>query len=118
MAKPPRKPGTTDIIAECNCLIEAAAAGGRVCLDVYEDSQDWFVIAGDRKSLAFLGELLTTFAKGQGKGSLSLDSPETGIFHPPSRSKGGTLYACSHGLIIHRKARGAKPMPRITSRSS
>jgi hypothetical protein len=98
------------VTSECLRVIESAAESGRVCLNVYEDAQDWIVIEGDRKSLAFLGELLTTFAKGRGSGCLCLDSPETGIFHPSTRGNDGTLYAPSQGIIIGRKARGAKPM--------
>ena len=114
MAKRPRTPGASDVESECNRLIESAAEGGRVCLNVYEQWEDWITIEGDSKSLAFLGELLLAFAKGKGSGTIVLDSPEAGIFHPATRGKDGTWYACSKGINIYRKARGAKPMPRRT----
>jgi hypothetical protein len=115
MARRARSPEGPDVDSECTRIIESAAAAGRVCLYVYEENQDWISIEGDRESLAFLGELLSAFARGKGPRALMLDSPETGIFHPATRGKDGTLYAASHGICIYRKVRRSKPMPRCTS---
>jgi hypothetical protein len=118
LAKRAKAPDFPNVQAECSRIIASAAASGRVCLDVYEEWDEWIAIRGDSKSLAFLGELLLAFARGKGPDTICLDSPEAGIFHPAARGKDGVLYAPSHGLNIYRTGKRARPMPRRTTRKA
>ena len=96
MAKRQKASGVSEAQTECNRLIETALASRRVRLRLSIENQDWVAIEGDRESLAFLGELLSSFAKDEGPGCLILDSPEMDVFHT------GSL-----GIYIYRKAEDA-----------
>ena len=87
-------------------LIQQAVECGRVRLDVFEENQDWIAIKGDRESLAFLGNLLLTFAGDEGNDCLVLDSPEIDVFAPPEPG-----IAPSHGIMLYRLAENRRRAP-------
>ena len=93
MAKHKKATESRAVQFDCDALVSKAIAGGVVRLNLAIQDQDWLAIEGDRNSLAFLGELLQSFAKGEGPGCLILDSPETAVF------KSGSL-----GIYIYRTA--------------
>ena len=95
MAKRQKASGVSEAQTECNRIIETALASKRVRLRLSTENQDWVAIEGDRESLAFLGELLSSFAKDKGSGCLILD-PEMDVFQRHSL-----------GIEIYRKAEDA-----------
>jgi hypothetical protein len=50
-----------------------AAAHDQVNLNLTIQDEDWILIEGDRKSLAFVGELLLAYSEADGPAMLTLD---------------------------------------------
>lgn len=92
---------------DCEGLIRKAVAAKNVRLKLFVQDEDWLAIEGDRKSLAFLGKLLQSFAKDEGPGCLILDSPETAVF------QSGSL-----GIYVYRQTQPGEPERRRTKRST
>jgi hypothetical protein len=97
MAKRKKDSGISAAKLECDRLVEEAEESGKVRLNLFVQDEDWIAIEGDQASLAFLGQLLLTFAKEEGPGCLVFDNPGLPIFQKTSA-----------GIYIYRKATAAE----------